>query len=144
MGPTGLRDGLPACFSPSPVGAALAAVTFLFEQSDRSPLQTYPAYVANTPGKEVAIRSLNGHSDGAIQDLMRMPGVETLGYRVDSWSDERAAVTIALRAPGADDVTGWPVELVRVSGDWLIKLRPDGTVGDPAPIGVADIREWPR
>ncbi len=142
-GPTGMRDGLPACFAPSPIGAVLAAITFLFEQTDRSPLQTYPTYAANTSGKEVAIQTLNGHSDGAVQEVMRTPGVETAGYRVDSWSAKRAVVTIAIRLPDGDGVTGWPIELVRVGGDWLVKLRADGAVGDPAPVSMADIREWP-
>jgi hypothetical protein len=138
---------LPACFERSDRGAALAAATILFAQVDHSPLQTWATYAAATPGKQVLLGALNGHSESAVQDDVTTSGTEAAGYRVDSSSLDRVELTLALRLPGSPDLTGWPVVLVwnesdTIGGDWLVRIRDDGAIGDPVSLEPDDIVAW--
>ncbi len=115
----------------------------MFEHVEHSPLQLYPTYVADTPGKRVALELLNGHSESEIARIFSAPGVETVGFRVDDWDPARPSVTVVTRTGDhGESLRGWSFELTRVAGDWRVRLDDAGVTGDASPVDPGDYTPW--
>lgn len=142
-GPTSTTDGFPACFEHSPVGAALAAVTFLYSQVDHTPLDTTQFYVADSPGKDVLLEQLKGNPPSELKESIDSNGVTIVGFQVEEYDGDRAMVRVVLRFPGsATGQRGLPFPMVWADGDWKVKPLDTGSTGQATDVGPTEYTPW--
>ncbi|MEV7574365.1 hypothetical protein AB0P28_14830 [Pseudarthrobacter sp. NPDC089323] len=125
VGPTKTRDGFPVCFARSPLGAALFGLTVMNEQyKGHSPAELLKFYVAESPGKEVALKL--GGTGGSAADTAAA-GITPAGFITDSFTPDEAQVTLVLASPGTETgYTGMPFTYLWVDGDWRLKVLDSG------------------
>jgi len=114
--------GLPRCFSHSPTGAVIAAVsinTWLFSTQWRTVLA---AQVARTPGYTELLSALSSQPpDGSAQ-------TDTVaGFTVAAYTATAATVEVVERSPNGGTI-GCPLSEEWINGDWRLTPRPDGTL----------------
>jgi hypothetical protein len=142
-GPTTTTDGFAACFEHSPVGAALAATTFLYSQVERTPLDTTEFYVADSPGKDVLLKQLQGNPPSEFKESVEENGVAVVGFQVEEYDDSRAMVRVVLRFPGsATGQRGLPFPMVWADGDWKVKPLDTGSTGQATDVGPTEYTPW--
>ncbi|MDJ0336598.1 hypothetical protein QMG83_15320 [Salinibacterium sp. G-O1] len=142
-GPTTTTEGFPACFEHSPVGASLAAVSFLFAQVDHSPLDTANFYLAESPGRDAALAELNDDSVSQLKKQIETNGISVVGFKVDEYDGNRAVIRIVLRVPGSvTGFSGYPAPMVWVDGDWKVKLLDNGSTGQASDETDGDFTYW--
>jgi hypothetical protein len=143
IGPTTTTDGFPACFEHSPVGAALAAVTFLYSQVDHSPLDSTEFYVADSMGKDVLLEQLRGNPPSEFKESLEENGVTMVGFHIEEYDENRAAVRLVLRFPGsATGQRGLPFPMVWADGDWKVKPLDTGSTGQATDVGPTEYTPW--
>lgn len=142
-GPTKTTDGFPACFEHSPVGAALAAVTFLYSQIEHSPLDSSMFYLADSVGKDVVLEQVQGNPASELKESLEENGVTMVGFQIEEYDDDRAAVRLVLRFPGsATGQRGLPFPMVWVDGDWKVKPLDTGSTGQATDVGATEYTPW--
>lgn len=115
-------SGLPRCFSHSPTGAVIAAVsinTWLFSTQWRTVLATQ---VARTPGYSELQSALESQPpDGSAQ-------TDTVtGFTIAAYTTTAATVEVVERGPNGGEI-GCPLSEQWANGDWQLTPRPDGTL----------------
>jgi hypothetical protein len=121
-GPTTQKDGFGICFSRSPLGAALAAASMMMAPYNGHTLnEVLEEYAADSPGKEAALtdpgrtaQPLNGN-------------YPIVGFRINSYVDDRAEVVTVVRA--ANSPTGYAGNVVQLAwngDDWKMVVRDSG------------------
>jgi hypothetical protein len=143
LGPAGEKDGFPVCFSHSPVGAALAAITTQFETLRHPPTDVGEFYLVDSPGKPSALESVQGRtSESQLSDLRRY-GLTAAGFRVDEYTEDRALVYLVSAVPGSPTgFRGRPVPMVWVDGDWRAKVLDTGMTGQPIDVLDGQFTKW--
>jgi hypothetical protein len=142
-GPTTTTDGFPACFEHSPVGAALAAVTFLYSQIEHSPLDSSKFYLADSVGKDVLLEQVQGNPASELKESLEENGVTMVGFQIEEYDENRAAVRLVLRFPGsATGQRGLPFPMVWVDGDWKVKPLDTGSTGQATDVGATEYTPW--
>lgn len=142
-GPTATADGFPACFEHSPVGAALAAVTVLYSQIEHSPLDSSTFYLADSVGKGVVLEQVKGNPASELKESLEANGVTMVGFQIEEYDDNRAAVRLVLRFPGsATGQRGLPYPMVWVDGDWKVKPLDTGSTGQATDVGPTEYTSW--
>jgi len=137
VGPTRTRDGFGVCFARSPLGAALAASTELHAQWSSSPADALEFYVADGPGKRALVDAARGGESSAAQ--MRDAGVSTVGFRVNSYTKDRAVITLVFSASTTDTgYVGAPLTVVWTGGDWRLAVLDDGNLFAGSPVTPAE------
>lgn len=143
VGPTAITDGFASCFQRSPVGAGLAAVTFVFAQVDHSPLETVNFYVVDSPGKEATIDQLDANTSSQLKDQIASSGMSVAGFQIEEYDGDRALTRIILRVPGSTTgYRGVPIPLVWDSGDWKVKPLDTGSTGQASDVSEGEFIPW--
>jgi hypothetical protein len=133
VGPTKSEDGFPACFEHSPRGAALAAVTTTYAQLDHSVLDVAEFYLAESPGRDAALSKIDDDTPATLKSDLVDNGMTLVGYEVESYDGDRAAVRLILRVPGSSTgFRGIPQPMEWVDGDWKLRPLDDGSTGLPS------------
>lgn len=142
-GPITTTDGFPACFEHSPVGAALAAVTVLYSQIEHSPLDSSKFYLADSVGKDVVLEQVQGNPASELKESLEENGVTIVGFQIEEYDENRAAVRLVLRFPGsATGQRGLPYPMVWVDGDWKVKPLDTGSTGQATDVGATEYTPW--
>lgn len=141
LGPTSTQDGWSVCFSQSPVGASLAAVTSLFATVTHSPEDVSKFYIAESTGKLTAVAKA-GDVTGIAQQLEQY-GMQLVGFRVDEFSDDRALVRLVFSSTNSQTgLVGLPYPMIWVNGDWRLKVLDDGSTGQAVPVNEGQFTRW--
>lgn len=141
LGPVATRDGWAVCFSRSPVGAALAAVTSQFASVDHGTVPSMQFYVIDSPGKDVALRKAG--SLRSLPDQLQQYGMQLAGFRVDEYTEDRALVRLVFAMPNSE--TGFralPFPMEWIDGDWRVKLQDTGATGQAVDVNVGQFTRW--
>lgn len=133
-GPTVVKGQVGTCFAHSPTGAAFAAVNIL--QTSRVLDNDQVKKVLRT--QYVQNQGLNATETVAQQKLFPVAPADRawgreIGFNVQSYTPERATITLVENYPQRGQLTGNNVTVVWQDGDWKIELQPDGqtsTTGD--------------
>ena len=142
-GPTRTVDGFGTCFQHSPVGAALAAVTINLSTVDRTQLDIAKFYLADSPGRDTALAQIEPGTYSPIKQQMEDNGMSLVGFRVEEYDKDRAAIRIVLRVPNSSTgFRGIPVPMVWSDGDWKLKLLDDGSTGQPTDEQEGSFTYW--
>jgi hypothetical protein len=142
-GPTTTSGGFPACFEHSPVGAALAAVSFVYAQIDHSPLDTTEFYVSESSGKVAMLAQLVADPASQLKEQIESNGISVVGFQIEEYDESRAATRVILRVPGSS--TGFrslPVPLIWESGDWKVKPLDTGSIGQASDATADEFTYW--
>lgn len=125
VGPTKSKNGFPACFARSPLGAALMGTTVLSEGWQGKPARSVAEfYVADSSGKQALLKKGSGSGSPA---QIASAGISPAGFIVDSFTPDEAQVTIVATAPGTQSgYIGFPFSFVWVNGDWRVKALDTG------------------
>lgn len=143
LGPTAIRDGFPVCFSHSPIGAALAANTVLFETLRHEPSSVSAFYAVDSVGKAAAVEDASDLSSSDQLSNLRSNGMSLAGYRIDEYTADRALVYLVLATPdGRTGYRGMPFPLVWVDGDWRVKVLDTGKTGRGIDVLEGQFVEW--
>lgn len=137
-GPTETKDGFPACFARSPLGAALTAVSMNAAGNLVNARQAGEFYGIDSPGKEIL---LNKTPDKAA----RTTPVTFAGFIVDSFTQDEASITLVVAtAATSSGYAGLPLTFRWVDGDWKLKILEDGStfVGQPPVPVKGRFVEW--
>lgn len=130
VGPTATTDGFASCFQQSPIGAALFAMTTFSAVVDHPVADAARFYTA--PSAELdeyllGLSSSPSNAQGPAQQ-MKSAGITYAGYRVDSYSNDHATITLVLAVPGsATGYKGVPFDLVWRDSDWKIGKLSSGS-----------------
>ncbi|WP_424937787.1 MULTISPECIES: hypothetical protein [Bacteria] len=141
LGPVSVKDGFAVCFSRSPVGAALAAVTSQFGAVDHGTVPTMEFYVVDSPGKAIALEK--SASLKSLPDQLQQYGMQLVGYRVDEYTESRALVRLVYSVPNSG--TGFralPFPMEWVQGDWRVKLQDTGVTGQAIDVNAGQFTRW--
>jgi len=114
--------GLPRCFSHSPTGAVIAAVsinTWLFSTQWRTVLATQ---VARNPGYTELQSALSSQPPDGSRETDTVAG-----FTVAAYTATAATVEVVERSPNGGTI-GCPLSEQWVNGDWQLTPRPDGTL----------------
>lgn len=137
LGPTSSEDGWPVCFSHSPVGVALAASTVLLGTLGRDQAEIIEFFVADSPGKPVALSEAGTSAD--VAQSIKDKGLQIAGFRVDEYEADRASVTLVFSQPNAQTgFVGLEYTFVWVDNDWRMRVLDDGSAGAGQAIPVND------
>lgn len=120
-GPTQTKDGFDVCFARSPLGAALAATTFIYSQFDghKGP-DLIDFYVVDSPGKDIALESSDAGGDA---DGFTELGLSLAGFIATEYTPERVSISSVFTVPNSETgYMGLPTNLVWVDGDWRVKF----------------------
>jgi hypothetical protein len=144
VGPTKTIDGFDACFARSPLGAALAAQTVIYSQYDpKVPAsKALGFYIADSAGKAKTVSGSAGQNDAS---LMRTTGLNPAGFTVDSFTRDRADVTLVYSYPSSSTgYAGLPCSVVWTGDDWKLSVLDNGALfsGDPTNPSVGDFVPW--
>lgn len=125
VGPTA-PDATPAgaCYQHSPMGAALAAVNILqsarsLENSDSEAVML--AQYADTPARETVIADMREVLWNLPMDQRVWGRME--GFRVVSYTPERAQILLVQYWPNDSQFTGENVVLLWQDGDWVVEAQ---------------------
>lgn len=137
-GPTKTKDGFPACFARSPLGAALTAVSMNAAGNLINARQAGEFYAIDSPGKEVLL--------GKTPDKAARTTPATFsGFIVDSFTGDEASITLVVAtAASSTGYAGLPLTFRWVDGDWKFKVLDDGStfVGQPPAPVKGGFVEW--
>lgn len=143
VGPTKTKDGYPACFARSPLGAALMGVTLTNEQfRGHKVIDLLRFYSADSPGKSIALAQ--GVDPASAAD-MASAGITPAGFITDSFTPDEAHITLVLNSPkSSTGYIGMPYTFVWVDGDWRIKFLDSGEpfAGSPSAPKKGQFVEW--
>jgi hypothetical protein len=143
VGPTKTENGFSACFEHSPIGAALAATAMTFSTTEQTQLDTFKFYLADSPGRDVALASTSPGTYSSIKEQIQDNGLALVGFKIEEYDSDRASVRLVLRVPGSPTgFRGVPSPMVWVDGDWKLKPLDDGTTGQPSDEGSSDFTNW--
>lgn len=143
VGPTKTEDGFAACFEHSPIGAALAATAITFSTTEQTQLDTLKFYLADSPGRDVALANTAPGTYSSIKEQIQDNGLALVGFKIEEYDGDRASVRLVLRVP--DSPTGFrgvPSPMVWVDGDWKLKPLDDGMTGQPSDEGPSNFTNW--
>jgi hypothetical protein len=142
VGPTTDKDGYPACFARSPLGAALFETTATYQMwTAPDPSGAVDAYVLDSPGKSVFKQSA---AQGNAQKIAQA-GWTAAGFIVDAFTPDEAQVTVVFGTPGSQSgYTGFPYTVVWKDGGWKIKVLDSGATwtGSPSAPVKGQFVEW--
>lgn len=128
-GPTKTRDGFPACFARSPLGAALFGTTLTYQMWTGPLSQVVDVSAIDSPGKKILQKSPSG-----VAQKVADQGWTSAGFIVDSFTPEEAQVTVVLSTPNSQTgYTGFPYTLVWKDDDWRLKVLDSGAIWAGAP-----------
>lgn len=137
-GPTKTKDGFPACFARSPLGAALTAVSMNAAGNLINAKRAGEAYILDSPGKKVLL-------DKTPDNAAMTTPVAFSGFIVDSFSKDEASITLVVAtAASSSGYAGLPLTFRWVDGDWKLKVLDDGStfVGQPPTPVKGGFVEW--
>lgn len=123
------QTGVRSCYSHTPEGALLAATSMLAASGDTELLmETTRALVLEGPGKQRTIDSLEDRLDDG--DTSSVP-IEVAGFRLLSYSPERATVEVVLAADSSEGKIYQTTasDVVWEDGDWYFEIDADGSGG---------------
>lgn len=118
-----------SCFSRTPEGALLSAVSMLGASADPELLvDTIQARGAESPGKTIA---LGQAQERASQNDQTMPPMEVAGFRILSFSEDAASVEVVMSVDdGTQDLyQTTSADMEWQDGDWKFKFGDDGSGG---------------
>lgn len=136
--------GVRSCYSHTPEGALLSSTNMLVSGNDPQVLlDTIKARVMDGPGKDISIGKVQQRV--AANDTTSVP-VEVAGFRVLSYTDEKATVEVVLAGDdGTEKVySTTATDMVWHEGDWHFAVQDDGS-GGPVSGRVSDLSgyiEW--
>lgn len=140
-GPTQTKDGFDVCFARSPLGAALAATTFMYSQFDgHKGNEIIDFYVVDSPGKKIALETSGTAGDSSGYGEL---GLSVAGFIVNEFTPERVNLGLVFNLPESE--TGYmsiPTTLLWVDGDWRIKVLDTGGSGEPSTPVKGQFVEW--
>ncbi|ONI65425.1 hypothetical protein ALI44B_00260 [Leifsonia sp. ALI-44-B] len=143
VGPTAVTKGFAACFEHSPVGASLAAVTFVFSQVDHTPLEATEFYVADSPGKKAMLSQLDENTESRLTQQIASSGVSIAGFQIEEYDGDRTLVRVILRVPASPTgFRGLPVPLIWEGGDWKVKPLDTGSTGQASDVSEGEFTPW--
>lgn len=129
------------CFSQSPVGASLAAVSFLFATVDRPAQEASEFYIADSPGKATSVEESGEVT--SLPDQLEQYGMQLVGFRVDEYTEDRALVRLVFSSPNSQTgLVGLPYPMVWVDGDWRVKVLDNCRTGEPVPVNEGQFTRW--
>jgi hypothetical protein len=144
VGPTKTKDGFGTCFAQSPLGAAFAAASAVYASSFGSDLVAATEfYVANSAGKAASVEKARGFSASGSSGIPA--GVSLAGFRVESFTPERAVVNLVLSHPsGKTGYVTMPVTLAWTDDDWRVQVYDNGEwfMGSPANLVDGQFTRW--
>lgn len=136
-GPTKEVDKVGHCYARSPIGAALAAVnlTQTVRTSDIETAQKVldTQYVQNE-GVDIAAAGI-AKAYQAQPPQTRQWG-RTMGFKILSFSADKAQVLLVEYWPQRGQYTGFMVDVVWADGDWKVQLAPSGQTSTEPEITV--------
>jgi len=129
VGPTKTVDGFDACFARSPLGAALAATTAIYEQyGTHSAAESLDFYIAESAGKKKSLEVAPQQSD---PEQMRSSGMNPAGFSIDAFTKDRVELTLVYSYPSSSTgYYGMPMTMVWVDGDWKIAVLDNGATSN--------------
>lgn len=137
-GPTKTKDGFPACFARSPLGAALTAVSMNAAGNLINARKAGEFYGIDSPGKEVLLAK--------TPDKAAMTAPPSFsGFIVDSFTGNEASITLVVATAASNSgYAGLPLTFQWVDGDWKLKVLDDGStfVGQPPVPVKGGFVEW--
>jgi hypothetical protein len=139
-GPTQTKDGFPACFARSPLGAALTAVSMNASANVISARKAVELYTVDSKGKDVLLAK-------TPDEAAATSPASFAGFIVDSFSEDEAAITLVIATPiSTSGYTGLPLTFRWIDGDWKLKVVDDGSmfVGQPPVPVKGGFVEWVR
>ncbi|QNE45449.1 hypothetical protein F1C15_15875 (plasmid) [Frigoribacterium sp. NBH87] len=143
VGPTTTEDGFSACFEHSPVGAALAGVTYVYSQLEHSPQEVGEFYLAESPGRDAALSEVDANTPSLLRDQLQDNGMTIVGYKIEEYDGDRASIRLVLRVPGsATGFRGLPAPMQWVDGDWKVKLLDTGSTGQASDVTSGSFTYW--
>lgn len=137
-GPTKTKDGFPACFARSPLGAALAAVSMNTSGNLKGARRTVELYAMDSKGKDLLLGKTPEAPAGTSP-------ASFAGFIVDSFSKDEASITLVVAtAASSSGYAGLPLTFRWVDGDWKLKILDDGStfVGQPPVPVKGGFVEW--
>ena len=123
------QTGVRSCYSHTPEGALLAVTGMLAASGNTELLiETTRALVLEGPGKQQTLDSLEDRLDGG--NTSSVP-IEVAGFRLLSYSPERATVEVVLAADSSEGgiYQTTASDIVWSDGDWYFNLDADGSGG---------------
>ena len=142
VGPTKGKDGFPACFARSPLGAALFGTTTVYGiWASGDSRKATDFYTLDGPGKPILLEKSSGKK---LAQSVADAGWSAAGFIVDSFTPDEAQVTIVFGTPGSQTgYTGFPLTLRWNKGDWRVKVLDTGAVWTAATAPVkGQFVEW--
>ena len=129
VGPTKTVDGFDACFARSPLGAALAATTAIYDQYGKhSAAESLNFYIADSTGKKKSLAVAPEQSD---PEQMRSSGMNPAGFSIDAFTKDRVELTLVYSYPSSSTgYYGMPMTMVWVDGDWKIAVLDSGATSN--------------
>jgi len=129
VGPTKTVDGFDACFARSPLGAALAATTAIYDQyGTHSAAESLDFYIADSTGKEKSLAVAPQQSD---PEQMRSSGMNPAGFSIDAFTKNRVELTLVYSYPASSTgYYGMPMTMTWVDGDWKIAVLDNGATSN--------------
>lgn len=129
VGPTKTVDRFDACFARSPLGAALAATTAIYDQYGKhSAADSLNFYIAESAGKKKSLAVAPQQSDA---EQMRSSGMNPAGFSIDAFTKNRVELTLVYSYPSSSTgYYGMPMSMVWVDGDWKISVLDNGATSN--------------
>ncbi|WP_267421140.1 MULTISPECIES: hypothetical protein [unclassified Curtobacterium] len=144
VGPTKTISGFNACFARSPLGAALAAQNAIYSQYDTNHGVTAALnfYIADSKGKAANVEGTAKSSDAS---QVRAAGMNPAGFTVDSFTKNRADVTLVYSNPSTSTgYVGIACSVQWVDDDWKLSVLDNGELssGNPTTPSEGDFISW--
>lgn len=141
LGPTSTEDGFGTCFSQSPIGAALAAVTSMYAAVDHDARDTVRFYVVDSIGKTKVLAQTD--TPKPLSEQLASAGMTLVGFQVAEYQPDRATIRLVFSVPNSP--TGYrtiPRTLVWVDGDWRVRLLDNGSTGEATDANAGQFVSW--